>query len=201
MIITGMSLEFHVLLSGHADPLCPQAWIWPKAETELLNLLYFLLCTCRKYAPRCSVCTEPIMPEPGKDETVRVVALEKNFHMKCYKCEVSTFCLSPPHFSLTLAFSLPCSFLSLFTFQDCGKPLSIEADDNGCFPLDGHVLCRKCHTTRVKAAAWGPWIRRCPQCIPPIQSSRPDILYAFSYDSFLRSWTHFACLAISLPFH
>lgn len=30
------------------------------------------------------------MPEPGKDETVRVVALEKNFHMKCYKCEVST---------------------------------------------------------------------------------------------------------------
>ncbi|KAL8202719.1 UNVERIFIED_CONTAM: hypothetical protein K2H54_023329 [Gekko kuhli] len=77
----------------------------------------------RKYAPRCSVCAEPIMPEPGKDETVRVVALEKNFHMKCYKCE------------------------------DCGKPLSIEADDNGCFPLDGHVLCRKCHTTRVKAAA------------------------------------------------
>uniref|UniRef100_A0A8C3JLF9 Zyxin n=1 Tax=Calidris pygmaea TaxID=425635 RepID=A0A8C3JLF9_9CHAR len=42
----------------------------------------------RKYAPRCSVCSEPIMPEPGKDETVRVVALEKNFHMKCYKCEV-----------------------------------------------------------------------------------------------------------------
>ncbi|KAM6418068.1 zyxin isoform 3-T4 [Pluvialis apricaria] len=76
----------------------------------------------RKYAPRCSVCSEPIMPEPGKDETVRVVALEKNFHMKCYKCE------------------------------DCGKPLSIEADENGCFPLDGHVLCIKCHTTRAKTA-------------------------------------------------
>lgn len=48
---------------------------------------------CRKYAPRCSVCSEPIMPEPGKDETVRVVALEKNFHMKCYKCEVSQVAL------------------------------------------------------------------------------------------------------------
>lgn len=60
------------------------------------------------------------MPEPGRDETVRVVALDKNFHMKCYKCE------------------------------DCGKPLSIEADDNGCFPLDGHVLCRKCHTARAQ---------------------------------------------------
>nr|XP_025972904.1 zyxin isoform X3 [Dromaius novaehollandiae] len=76
----------------------------------------------RKYAPRCSVCSEPIMPEPGKDETVRVVALEKNFHMKCYKCE------------------------------DCGRPLSIEADVNGCFPLDGHVLCMKCHTARAKTA-------------------------------------------------
>ncbi|XP_036850415.2 zyxin isoform X4 [Manis javanica] len=74
----------------------------------------------KQYAPRCSVCTEPIMPEPGREETVRVVALDKNFHMKCYKCE------------------------------DCGKPLSIEADDNGCFPLDGHVLCRKCHTARAQ---------------------------------------------------
>ncbi|XP_053464810.1 zyxin isoform X4 [Nycticebus coucang] len=74
----------------------------------------------KQYAPRCSVCAQPIMPEPGRDETVRVVALDKNFHMKCYKCE------------------------------DCGKPLSIEADDNGCFPLDGHVLCRKCHTARAQ---------------------------------------------------
>ncbi|XP_060052734.1 zyxin isoform X3 [Erinaceus europaeus] len=74
----------------------------------------------KQYAPRCSVCAEPIMPEPGKEETVRVVALDKNFHMRCYRCE------------------------------DCGKPLSIEADDNGCFPLDGHVLCRKCHTVRAQ---------------------------------------------------
>ncbi|KAF6087219.1 zyxin [Phyllostomus discolor] len=74
----------------------------------------------KQYAPRCSVCAEPIMPEPGREETVRVVALDKNFHMKCYKCE------------------------------DCGKALSIEADDNGCFPLDGHVLCRKCHTARAQ---------------------------------------------------
>ncbi|XP_063818745.1 zyxin isoform X2 [Pseudophryne corroboree] len=76
----------------------------------------------RRYAPRCSVCGDPIAPEPGRDETVRVVALEKNFHMMCYKCE------------------------------DCSCPLSIEADDSGCFPLDGHVLCKKCHTVRARAA-------------------------------------------------
>ncbi|XP_043935796.1 zyxin isoform X2 [Protopterus annectens] len=76
----------------------------------------------RRYAPRCSVCNDPIMPEPGKEETVRVVALEKNFHMKCYKCE------------------------------DCGKLLSIEADDKGCYPLNGHVLCMGCHTNRLRAS-------------------------------------------------
>ncbi|KAM9324569.1 zyxin [Gastrophryne carolinensis] len=76
----------------------------------------------RRYAPRCSVCGDPIAPEPGRDETVRVVALEKNFHMMCYKCE------------------------------DCGCPLSVDADDSGCFPLDGHVLCKKCHVVRARAA-------------------------------------------------
>jgi len=43
------------------------------------------------------------MPEPGKDETVRVVALEKNFHMKCYKCEVT---LVAPLFSFTSSLSI-----------------------------------------------------------------------------------------------
>lgn len=42
----------------------------------------------RKFAPRCCVCREPIMPEPGKEETVRVVALDRSFHVSCYKCEV-----------------------------------------------------------------------------------------------------------------
>lgn len=60
-------------------------WWW---ETCRVVISAVFVC-CRKYAPRCSVCSEPIMPEPGKDETVRVVALEKNFHMKCYKCEVT----------------------------------------------------------------------------------------------------------------
>lgn len=43
----------------------------------------------RKFAPRCCVCKQPIMPEPGQEETVRVVALDRSFHIQCYKCEVS----------------------------------------------------------------------------------------------------------------
>jgi hypothetical protein len=44
----------------------------------------------RKFAPRCCVCQNPIMPEPGQDETIRVVALDRSFHINCYKCEVSS---------------------------------------------------------------------------------------------------------------
>lgn len=43
----------------------------------------------RKFAPRCSVCKEPIMPAPGQEETVRIVALDRDFHVQCYRCEVS----------------------------------------------------------------------------------------------------------------
>jgi len=28
------------------------------------------------------------MPEAGQEETVRVVALDRSFHIACYKCEV-----------------------------------------------------------------------------------------------------------------
>uniref|UniRef100_H3CRI6 Zyxin n=1 Tax=Tetraodon nigroviridis TaxID=99883 RepID=H3CRI6_TETNG len=74
----------------------------------------------RRFSPLCVSCNEPIIPAPGSEETVRVVALDKNFHLKCYRCE------------------------------DCARPLSIEADENGCYPLDGRILCMKCHTKRAK---------------------------------------------------
>nr|XP_057908726.1 zyxin [Doryrhamphus excisus]XP_057908727.1 zyxin [Doryrhamphus excisus]XP_057908728.1 zyxin [Doryrhamphus excisus] len=77
----------------------------------------------RRFSPLCVSCNEPIIPAPGSEETVRVVALEKNFHLKCYRCE------------------------------DCVRPLSIEADENGCYPLDGRILCMKCHSKRAKQAA------------------------------------------------
>ncbi|KAJ8985188.1 hypothetical protein NQ317_018217 [Molorchus minor] len=72
------------------------------------------------FAPRCWVCKQPIMPEPGEEETVRVVALDHSFHIQCYKCE------------------------------DCGLVLSSEAEGRGCYPLDGHVLCKSCNAKRVQ---------------------------------------------------
>ncbi|XP_037945120.1 LIM domain-containing protein C4F6.12-like isoform X1 [Teleopsis dalmanni] len=74
----------------------------------------------RKFAPRCCVCKKPIMPEPGEEETVRVVALDRSFHFECYKCE------------------------------DCGLLLSSEAEGRGCYPLDDHILCKSCNAKRVQ---------------------------------------------------
>ncbi|KAM3850252.1 lipoma-preferred partner [Diretmus argenteus] len=74
----------------------------------------------KKFAPRCCVCSDPIMPAPGQEETVRIVALDRDFHVQCYRCE------------------------------DCGSLLS-EGDNQGCYPLDGHVLCKNCNTTRIQA--------------------------------------------------
>ncbi|XP_057712330.1 thyroid receptor-interacting protein 6 [Corythoichthys intestinalis] len=74
----------------------------------------------RKYAPRCSVCGEPIMPEAGQEETVRIVALDRSFHVNCYVCE------------------------------ECGLLLSSEGEGRGCYPLDGHILCKGCSARRIQ---------------------------------------------------
>ncbi|BFZ23299.1 hypothetical protein BsWGS_26338 [Bradybaena similaris] len=75
----------------------------------------------KKFAPRCCVCQYPIMPEPGQDETVRIVAMDKSFHVGCYLCE------------------------------DCKCQLSSEAEGQGCYPLDDHILCKNCNAKRIQA--------------------------------------------------
>ncbi|XP_071189859.1 thyroid receptor-interacting protein 6-like [Salvelinus alpinus] len=72
----------------------------------------------RKFAPRCSVCGQAIMPEPGQEETVSIVALGRNFHVNCYVCE------------------------------ECGLLLSYE--ERGCYPLDGHILCKGCSAQHIQ---------------------------------------------------
>ena len=32
------------------------------------------------------------MPAPGQEETVRIVALDRDFHVHCYRCEVCGKC-------------------------------------------------------------------------------------------------------------
>ncbi|XP_026744462.1 lipoma-preferred partner homolog [Trichoplusia ni] len=74
----------------------------------------------KRYAPRCARCREPIVPESGAEETVRIVALDKSFHVACYACE------------------------------DCGTSLCSRQEGRGCYPLDDHLYCRECNARRIQ---------------------------------------------------
>ncbi|CAG4946887.1 unnamed protein product [Colias eurytheme] len=87
---------------------------------DAMNQIHCIEDFHKKFAPRCCVCELPIMPEGGEEETVRVVALDRNFHVRCYRCE------------------------------DCGLLLSSEAEGRGCYPLDGHILCKACNAHRIR---------------------------------------------------
>lgn len=70
------------------------------------------------FAPKCAACGNGITPVEGTEETVRVVSMNKDFHVDCYICE------------------------------DCGIQLTDEPDKR-CYPLEGCLLCRSCHLTRI----------------------------------------------------
>ncbi|XP_073834048.1 LIM domain-containing protein jub [Musca autumnalis] len=42
----------------------------------------------RMFAPKCASCGKGITPVEGTDETVRVVSMDKDFHVDCYICEM-----------------------------------------------------------------------------------------------------------------
>ncbi len=68
------------------------------------------------FAPKCHACQTPIVPLEGSEETVRVVSMDKDFHIDCYMCE------------------------------EC----HIQLTDGTCYPLNGHLLCQKCHINRIQ---------------------------------------------------
>ncbi|GMT29530.1 hypothetical protein PFISCL1PPCAC_20827, partial [Pristionchus fissidentatus] len=39
------------------------------------------------FAPRCASCTQPILPDEKTGETIRVVAINNDYHVECYTCE------------------------------------------------------------------------------------------------------------------
>ncbi|XP_066159082.1 LIM domain-containing protein jub isoform X1 [Euwallacea fornicatus] len=51
------------------------------------NKIYCVNDYHRMFAPKCSSCGKGITPVEGTEETVRVVSMDKDFHVDCYVCE------------------------------------------------------------------------------------------------------------------
>ena len=101
--------------------VCSQTLDGIPFTVDATNQIHCIPCFHKEFAPKCSVCRQPIMPEPHQGEAVRVVALDRSFHVNCYRCE------------------------------DCGILLSSEEQGgNGCYPLDDRAFCKNCNTRRIQ---------------------------------------------------
>ncbi|XP_017688904.1 PREDICTED: filamin-binding LIM protein 1 [Lepidothrix coronata] len=69
------------------------------------------------YRKYAAVCSACQRPiVPSEDkDTYKIECLGRSFHESCYRCE------------------------------SCGTPLSPELTEDGCYPLDSHLLCKSCH--------------------------------------------------------
>ena len=54
---------------------------------DINNRIYCIKDYYKRYAPKCAKCKHVIIPVEGTNETIRIISMEKDFHVECFSCE------------------------------------------------------------------------------------------------------------------
>uniref|UniRef100_A0A914N5N6 LIM zinc-binding domain-containing protein n=1 Tax=Meloidogyne incognita TaxID=6306 RepID=A0A914N5N6_MELIC len=130
MPITQTFLAFYLkILRALGKAFHPECFVCPTCQKSLdgiqftvdsENSAYCLDCFHERFSPRCASCLKVIAPSGNETEVARVIAMDRSYHLDCYKCE------------------------------DCGLKLNSKIEGQGCYPLESHLFCKNCNLKRLK---------------------------------------------------
>uniref|UniRef100_A0A7E4UNU4 LIM domain-containing protein n=2 Tax=Panagrellus redivivus TaxID=6233 RepID=A0A7E4UNU4_PANRE len=118
-ILRAMGKAFHP--ECFACPSCTKSLDGIPFTVDPQGVPFCLDCYHERFSPRCAVCLKSIVPTPGETEVARIVAMDRSYHVACYKCE------------------------------DCGMQLNSKIEGQGCYPLETHLFCKGCNLKRITA--------------------------------------------------
>jgi hypothetical protein len=117
-ILRAMGKAFHP--ECFACPSCTKTLDGIPFTVDPQGTPYCLDCYHERFSPRCAICLKAIVPQAGQTEVARIIAMDRSYHLTCYKCE------------------------------DCGLQLNSKIEGQGCYPLENHLFCKNCNINRLK---------------------------------------------------